>query len=283
MTEPAKPQPRDIMLIPAALPANVFSVQEARVFNENRLWAGQWKGKVSGERGTVEIATRASLAAVVSAFRQAASQARGREVILFAGHGADATISSLGQAAFDLGPEPGLMNTHTNVITDQVTKLEEIADRSNGKFTPKTIVLPDGTKQTASQGSIDLLSPRFEALEQIGKALRDAGVTQLRLLTCDVGAEPQFADRIAKITGMRVVCYLQLVQTAQVDFTEAPPSKKVLFSKIEIFVGPDGSSPPSVSDPSTFAKVADFHGQTPFTEIPQQSSTTRTPPVRPTP
>lgn len=281
MGEPAKPQPRDMMLIPAVLPPNIFSVKEARVFNENRAWAGQWKAKLPGERGTVEIGTSASLAAVISAFRQAASQARGKEVILFAGHGADASISSLSQAAFDLAPEPGLMNTHTNVITDEVTKLEEVADRINGKFSPKTIVGPDGIKRTlANQASIDLLSPRFEALEQIGKALRDAGVTQLRLLTCDVGAELQFADRIAKITGMRVVCYLDLVQTVELAFQVTGRND---FTKIEIFIGPDGATPPTVKDRKDFTNEADFQGQPEFTEIPQQKSTTRTPPARPTP
>jgi hypothetical protein len=277
----AKPQPRDIMLIPAVLPPNVFTPAEAQVFNQNRAWSGQWKVKLPGERGTVEIGTRASLATIVAAFGRAAAQARGREVILFAGHGADASISSLNQAAFDLGPEPGLMNTHTNVITDEVTKLDDVAQRVNGKFVPKRVVRPDGTIITpANQAAIDLLAPRFEALEQIGKALRDAGVAQLRLLTCDVGLEPAFADRIARITGMRLVCYLQLVQTAQVDF-QVPG--KPNFSKIEIFVGPDGATPPPVKDPSAFSKDADFHGQPEFSEIPQQQSTTRTPPAPPTP
>src|SRR4029453_14996184 len=80
----AKPQPRDMMLIPAPLPPNVFSQTEAEVFNHNRTWSSQWRAKRPGERGTVEIATRATLAAVISAFRQAAAQARSKEVILFA-------------------------------------------------------------------------------------------------------------------------------------------------------------------------------------------------------
>jgi hypothetical protein len=286
MTEPAKPQPRDMMLIPGVLPAGVFPPDEARVFNENRVWSGQWKAKLPGERGTVEIAAQAAMPAIQASFRTAASQARGREVILFAGHGADASISSLNQAAFDLGPEPGLLNVHTNVITDEITRLEEVATRSGNAFTPKTIVLKDGTKQTLSQASIDARVPRFLALEQIGKTLRDAGVAQLRLLTCDVGLEPAFADRVARITGMRLVCYLQLVQTSQVDFTGPPPANKPLFSKVEIFVGPDGSAPPPVRDPSSFTPpetVADFHGQAVFTEIPTQKSISRSPPARPTP
>ena len=44
----AKPQPRDIMLIPATLPPNVFSAAEAQVFNQNRTWSSQWKAKLPG-------------------------------------------------------------------------------------------------------------------------------------------------------------------------------------------------------------------------------------------
>jgi hypothetical protein len=272
----AKPQPRDMMLIPAPLPPGVFSTHDAAVFNENRAWAAQWRAKQPGGRGTVEIAARAPLSGVVAAFRRAAASASGKEVILFAGHGADPAISSLSQAAFDLAPEPGLMSTHADVISDDVTRLEEKAERVNGKWVPKKVKRPDGTVVTESQANIDKLSPRFEALEQIGAALRGAGVARLRLLTCDVGLDPAFADRVAKITGMPVVCYLELVQTAEVVFT----SPRV--SKIEIFVGPDGAAAPPVKDRQDFRTDAEFNGQPEFTEIPQQKTTTRTPPA-PTP
>lgn len=47
----------------------------------------------------------------------------------------------------------------------------------------------------------------FDALEKIGKALKDNGVNRLTFTVCTAGAATKFMDRLAKHCGVQVACF----------------------------------------------------------------------------
>lgn len=68
----------------------------------------------------------------------------------------------------------------------------------------------------------------FNALDEMGKALKGAGVNRLSFTNCTAGAATRFMDRLAKIMGVQVACFKEttLVYNDGFDVDPKDPSKK---------------------------------------------------------
>jgi hypothetical protein len=65
-------------------------------------------------------------------------------------------------------------------------------------------------KKTKRRPDVSLQEGRllaFDALDQMGKALKLAGVKRLAFTNCTAGAATRFLDRLAKITGVEIACF----------------------------------------------------------------------------
>jgi hypothetical protein len=68
----------------------------------------------------------------------------------------------------------------------------------------------------------------FNALDEMGKALKAAGVNRLSFTNCTAGAATRFMDRLAKIMGVQVACFKETTFVFNDGFDVDPkdPSKK---------------------------------------------------------
>jgi hypothetical protein len=68
----------------------------------------------------------------------------------------------------------------------------------------------------------------FNALDEMGKALKAAGVTRLSFTNCTSGAATRFMDRLAKIMGVQVACFKEttVVYNDGFDVDPKDPTKK---------------------------------------------------------
>jgi hypothetical protein len=136
---------------------------------------------------------------VIDAFErsiaEAARWARGREIILFIGHGGAPTMKT--SAAFDSIPEVTPFETHHGLMTEEVVlrALDQIRTEAFGaeaariaryRGTGVSVLAPGqlATPNTSAGIAIDRLA---QALVRAGALMRDANVRRLTILTCNVG------------------------------------------------------------------------------------------------
>lgn len=252
--------PVDVMLIPnLTVPAGKtpMNKKDAPLFIENRKWGSQWQKK--GGRMLLEVHAKAPLAEFTAAVKRAASLAQGKEVILFTGHGADATMSSTNQSSFDTIPEDGLMDTHPFVILKEDLVNRDFAMKQGDKWVPKPLSGP--VKFRITQSEIDTKwQAKWLMFDEIGAALVSNKVARFRLLTCDIGSDQDFIDRFAKILGVPVSAYKEFTITQE----HTVPATKGL---VQLWIGPIPPVAPPVTGPT----------DPQFSEIPHNSEASAKP------
>jgi hypothetical protein len=243
----------DVMIVPLARVQTVTSQTDLTVHQQNWRFAQQWKAQAPTQREVIELAiTPASprptaLVAFRDAFRRAGQLARGKEVILFVGHGG-ATQSGRTQTVFDLLPEPGPLSSHTLAFTREVLDLPLIARKSGGSWTPT----PEAANRGTSQRDVDVLSPRFDAMCDAAQSMVQGGVKRFTVLSCNVGRDLPFAQDFAtRVVGLETRMYKGWVSVREVTF-----GTRVLE---QIWITLDHDHPENDAPPDTDETHASFH------------------------
>jgi hypothetical protein len=232
------PKPRDVLLIPRFVGKDAERIRKNgprsgkdEIFEQNWLWGQQWQAHDPVNRVVLELPFGAELGTFELALRVAAATARNdKDILLLTGHGASAT-GFFGQSAFNTLPERGKMATHKHLITGEVINLPNRADRINGRW-----VARKGTA-TDEQAQIDRLAPRFDLLERVGVVFRQHKVRSFIVLSCNVGNDTAFMSALAKLLGVKVKMYQQLLAMGVDSFTR-PREIKVLA-----WLAPAGADP----------------------------------------
>ena len=233
-------QIRDAMIVPKSRVPLPTSDNRFTVLQQNWIFAQQWKKFDSAARNVVELEVGAAAAGYLAAIKAASQTARGKEVILAVGHGGAGGFRGLTQTVFDAVPNAveGL-EKHPLAITRQVLELPDVAEKVNGRWTPRAIKDPrTGVISRESQERIDQLSPRLDMLAAGGEIMRAAGVARFVILACNVGKDAPpagkkgFLELLASILGVDVVAYRSLVAIGEVTFTrpgEAASTKEQIW------------------------------------------------------
>ena len=185
---------------------------------------------------------------IVDAVKAAAVAAgQGGVVIVVSGHGGAVPSG----AGFDL--DGGMINwdpTETDVgkvWTDPATVKKGLFwDDTIARYTetrqfanPPTrkaedeaaIKKADEAAKTGKRPDVSLPEGRllaFKALDEMGKALKAAGVARLSFTNCTSGAATRFMDRLAKLMGVQVACFKETTVVYNDGFEVDPkdPKKK---------------------------------------------------------
>ncbi len=167
---------------------------------------------------------------IVDTVKAAATAAgQGGVVIIVSGHGGAVPIAGTNQ--FD--PDGGMINwdpTETDVgkvWTDPATvkkglfwddniarygETRQFASPPTRKAEDEAAInkADDVFAKTKKRPDTSLQEGRllaFKALDEMGKALKGAGVNRLSFTNCTSGAATRFMDRLAKIMGVQVACF----------------------------------------------------------------------------
>ena len=191
-------------------------------------WANQFAGvdaQVKAQFPAVDFASRSTTVskisgftwtAVVTAVSAAAKLAGGNGVVIIvSGHG----------GAVPGDPDGGVLNwdpTDTDVNLDwnrQKIRKGLFWDHMVARYlepipfgNPPTQKAIDEKNIKEQNGDFAITQKRheaFEALEQIGLALKASGVKRLTFTSCTAGRAPNFLKRLAKICGTEVACFNQ--------------------------------------------------------------------------
>lgn len=264
--------PRGAIIVP-----DIDESDTTSLFSENRDWAGQWEAHDTANRSVFKIAVNASLSDFETVMGQAISAAgANKEVILFTGHG---TLGAgpKGETAFNTVPESGGMSTHKHLITQTVLDLDTWAYKdSSGKWVPKP---PKGggkdPAQKEKEKKIKELAPRYDLLQRIGKAMKEANTLRLRLLTCRVGQDAAFVKKLATVMGIKVIAYTDYTNTREhlwdQECSTGSGKKTITIRAIQIWNGPKGS-PPSVN-----GKGEDGPTHSSFSTVPTNNEVRKSP------
>ena len=258
------PKPRDVLLIPRFEGKDAVRIRKNgprsgkdEIFEQNWLWGQQWQAHDPINRVVLELPFGAELGTFELALRIAASTARNdKDILLLTGHGASES-GFFGQSAFNTLPERGKMATHKHRITGDVMNLPKRADRVNGRW-----VARKGTA-TDEQAQIDRLSPRFDLLERVGVVFREQKVRSFIVLSCNVGNDTAFMSALAKLLGVKVRMYQQLLAMGVDSFTQ-PKEIKVLAWLVPAGTDPSATRPNLNLPDGTFDRNhSQFHNPPP--------------------
>lgn len=237
------PKPREVLLIPRFVGGDAARIRKNgprsgkdEIFEQNWLWGQQWQAHDPVNRVVLELPFGAELGTFELALRIAAATARqGKDILLLTGHGASES-GFFEQSAFNTLPERGKMATHKHLITAEVLDLPNNAERVNGRWVARDKISTDG------QAKVDRLAPRFDLLERVGAVFRENEVRSFTVLSCNVGNDTAFMSQLARLLGVRVRMYPQLLAMGVDTFTQ-PKEVKVLA-----WLTPAGTNP-SVTRP----------------------------------
>lgn len=274
-------QLRDVMIVPNTHVPLPTSKTTFPVFQQNWIFAQQWKQADSAARAVVEAKVNGVDTDYLDAIKQASQVARGHEVILAVGHGGAGDFRGLTQTVFDSVPNDAAgLAAHPFAVTRAVLELPEIAEKKNGSWTPRRIQEPGGVISQASQGTVDALSPRFEMMVKSGELLRAGGVSRFVLLSCNIGKDrpkagkKAFLSLLAEILGVEVAGFTGLVAIGEVTFTNPGVPARM---KEQIWIATDETDLSRGRPPSDDPDHASFH------EVPTSSRVTAAPPPPPAP
>ena len=248
-----------------------------------KMWANQWAGLdlvVKNQFPTavdwpvrvqkvfvITALTWGNIVATVSDAAKAAGQ--GGVVILASGHGGskdpDAAIIN-----WDPTEPPGA--THVRGWTPQLVGKGLFWDESISKYTDSRPFAAPPTLQQEDEENIkkkvkgwEVLQKRhdaFDALQKIGKALRDNQVNRLTFTVCSAGASTNFMDRLAKHCQAQVACFKLLTEVLDDGTFGFTPGKARLVLERDAKLPNTGSNTPRARvaspnlDDSTIAYVA---------------------------
>lgn len=232
---PAEPEagdpswPRHVMIVPDEAAAKSDSV-----YLENVKFAEQWVKFKPSERTLVRISANSDLEEAVKRAAVFAKRGKGkggsevaRKIILFVGHGAiRKSESDKSDTAFDTAPEPGKFKTHKRTLTAGVLDLGT-AIRSgdivvvDGNLENPVFKDREGVKMTDANtgewnGRQNVRWAKWIMLNRTGHVLRDNHIEEFVLLSCSVGRDYDFAEKLAKLLETKVGLYKQKVVTQQV-------------------------------------------------------------------
>jgi hypothetical protein len=247
----------DVMIVPRAPATNLTGRSTLTVFQQNWLFAKQWREQSPSARAIVEVPLNGRLADLEAAVQTAAARAAGKRVVLCVGHGGAGSFRGLTQSVFDTLPETASgMIDHVGAMTSEiVVEFLEMAEKKDGKWVPKPRRV-GGVTVTESQAKIDRLAPRFETLLKVGKLLQDAHVHDFTLLSCNAGRDAAFGAALAKRLGVEVHLYDRLVAMAESVWTETDKPDVV---KTQVWLVRDEANPEANRPPSDDLNHASFH------------------------
>jgi hypothetical protein len=260
------PQAVDVMIVPRAPATNLTRRSTLTIFQQNWLFARQWRKSSPSTRAVVEVPVNGRLADLEAAVQTAAAKASGKRVVLCVGHGGAGSFRGLTQSVFDSLPETaqGMLN-HVGAMTSEVVvEFRKIAENKGGKWVPKRRSV-GGVIVTESQAKIDSLAPRFETLLKIGKLLQDAHVHDFTVLSCNAGRDAAFGAALAKRLGVEVHLYDRLVAMAEAVFTKTgqPDVVKTQVWLVQNEAAPAANRPPSDDpDHASFHEIPTDHERT---------------------
>jgi hypothetical protein len=250
------PQMVDVMIVPRAPVQRLTSATSLTVFQQNWVFAKQWRAASPSSRLVVEIPVDGTLADFEAAMTTAANKARGKEVTLAVGHGGAGSFRGLTQTVFDTIPEtPHGMLHHRGAMTRAVLDLEKIAEKKGGKWVPREVVI-NGVKHVESQATVDDLSPRYDALTRVSEKLRVGGVSAFRILSCNIGKDAQFGSDLQKKLGIGLRLYGGLVAIAEASWTETGKPELV---KEQVWIVDDEDAPSANRPPDDDPDHPSFH------------------------
>lgn len=247
----------DVMIVPRAPVTHLTGRSTLSIFQQNWLFAKQWRESSPSTRAVVEEPVNGRLADFEAAVKKAAAKARGKRVVLCVGHGGAGGFRGLTQTVFDTLPEtaPKMLN-HVGAMTREVVvEFPEMAEKKKGKWVPKPRKV-NGVTVTESQAKIDSLSPRFETLLKIGKLLQNGHVHDFTVLSCNAGLDATFGAALAKRLGVEVHLYDRLVAMAESVWTK-PGRPDVV--KTQVWLVRDETNPGANRPPSSDPDHASFH------------------------
>ena len=230
--------------------ANQFAGAGSEAAQETAFPGPQWAVRVRRVFTIPGFAAGANRwAPIVDTVKAAATAAgSGGVVIVASGHGGAVPI---GTNSFD--PDGGMINWDPTE-TDVGKVWTEAATVKKGLFWDDSIARYVETRQfanpptrkaedeaaikradevfakTKKRPDVSLQEGRllaFNALDEMGKALKAAGVTRLAFTNCTAGAATRFMDRLAKIMGVQVACFKEttFVFNDGFDIDPKDPSK----------------------------------------------------------
>ena len=255
-------QVRDAMIVPRTSVPLPTSKTAFTILQQNWIFGQQWKQSDTTGRNVVELKVGAGEKDFLDAITQAAKTARGREVILAVGHGGAGDFRGLTQTVFDAVPnDTHGLESHPFAITREVLELPDVAEKKDGKWTPRRVVV-GGVITTLSQGSIDALSPRFDMMSKCGEILRAGGVSRFVLLACNIAKDAPKAGKkgflalLAAVLGVEVVAYGGLVAIGEVTFTNPGTPAR---TKEQIWIAMDETDTERGRPPGDDPDHASFH------------------------
>jgi hypothetical protein len=210
--------------------ADQFVAANARVRAEKAA-----QGLVALDRDKQRAPNNPGWATMVAQIKQAAAAAgSGGIVLLLGGHSASACLNADGS----LNPRCDQAAQKAGTITlDPAKKVRFTQDTVfyDQKATPYDLWTPKGRDQEIVGDPKRKNTPEGRAAqerltlraryEEIGKALRDAGLERFTFLSCAVGASPLFMDKLAKDWGVEVVAFKRKM-VLDPNGTTAPGSTK---------------------------------------------------------
>ncbi len=236
------------------------------IFEQNWLWAQQWRDKDPAGRVVLELPFGVPLGTFELALRVAAATAReGKDILLLTGHGvAQDGIHS--ESAFNTLPEQGRMATHKHLITQGVLDLPKIAERKGTRWLAKP-----GPDAKDKQILIDKLAPRFDLLERTGVVFKQSKIKSFFVLSCNVGSDRAFRFALAKLLQTPVKMYSDLLAMSEETFTTGR-NKQVKM--LAFLVPPNERANAAAFRPSVVRDDGSFILDHPgFTEPPPGAST----------
>ena len=141
----------DVMMVPDVGSATAAQKQSAEfvLFNENSMFASQWRRFAGARRQVMTIPIDGTLAQFESTVTAAAPKAKKGDLILFVGHGGAGGFRGLTITVFDTTPSSTHgVSQHPNAITSDVLNLPSIATKNpaTGKWTANSTVATDAQK-----------------------------------------------------------------------------------------------------------------------------------------
>ena len=255
-------QVRDALIVPKAPVPLPTSGTSFTLLQQNWIFGQQWKQADTTARNVVELKAGASEKDYLDAITQAARTARGREVTLAVGHGGAGHFRGLTQTMFDAVPNAAHgIEAHPFAITREVLELPDVAEKKDGKWTPRKIKVGN-VITTLSQGSVDALSPRFDMMAKSGEILRAGGVSRFVLLACNVAKDAPppgkkgFLQLLAEVLGVEIGAYGGLVAVGEVTFTNPGVPAR---TKEQMWIAMDESDTSRGRPPADDPDHASFH------------------------
>src|ERR1700682_633532 len=129
----------DVMIVPRAPVTNLNRNSKLTIFQQNWLFAKQWREANPSSRAVVELPINGTLAQLEAAVQTAAAKASGKRVVLCVGHGGAGSFRGVTQTVFGSLPEtaPGMLK-HVGAMTREVVvDFPDIAEMKGGKWVPK--------------------------------------------------------------------------------------------------------------------------------------------------